>query len=203
MLQEPRLQPVANSRIASSRNTLTEGFDRLLASLPQISPLPRLPGSMPASLKPPLRYPLNRTYLGFTGVERRRGSQVQDWLRKGCLMPPPGICSICRSAPGAYHSENYFDMWSMCVVCRTCHQKVHTRHRSPAAWQDWVEKHTTTGDEWFALTPLDPEADFAGYLRRRFGLGYGLIETTVSSMPDWIVDQFPDGGLLSVDFSSA
>ncbi len=200
MFEEPRLQPVANSRTASSRKTLTEAFDRLFASLPKISPLPRLPGSMPASLKPPLLYPVNKAYLGFTGVERRRGSQVQDWLRKGGLMPPPSVCSICRKGPGAYHSENYFDMWSMCVVCRTCHTKVHTRHRSPAAWQGWVERHAQTGSEWFALTPLDPQADFAGYLRRRFGRDYGLVQTTVSSTPAWVADQFPNAGLLSLNF---
>lgn len=179
----------------------TELFDRLFASLPRIEPVRRRMGMLPTSYFPMMQWSLNRPYLGFTPQERRREHQVQIWITRGGLLPRPSPCSVCGETKStAFHAENYYDIWSMCSICQNCHKRLHLRHRNPRSWSQLVEQHRVSGDEWFALTPMDSDADFAGYLRRRFGDGYGLMEVSVRPLPDWITDQVPDTGLMPLDF---
>lgn len=158
------------------------------------------PFALPEKLKNPLTYPVNKTYLGFSGVERRRGAQVGDWLIKSGLISGPGVCEICGASKTAYHSENYFDIRSVRAVCRSCHRLIHIRHREPRQWSQLVERYARTGTEWFVATPADPQADFRGYLKRTIGADYDLLTATFHGSPPWIEDQFPEDKLLDINY---
>lgn len=180
--------------------SLTDCFDRLFDSLPRIVPTCDAKASLPRSFVPMLQWPLSRPYLGFTPIDRRREHQVQTWLLKGGLLPRPVTCSICGTSHGVnYHAEDYYNAWRMPQVCIACHRILHSRHRNPTAWLDLVEQHARTGEEWFWITPLDPLADFANYLRRRFGSGYTLLKVSLERLPNWIGDQFPPEGLMPLE----
>lgn len=179
----------------------TQAFDRLFDSLPVIHPIQRRIGELPKSFFPMMQWPLNRFYLGFTPQDRRREHQLQVWFQKGGMLPRAGACTICRETRNtSFHAEDYYSIWTMCAICQSCHKILHMRHRHGNAWRSLVDQYTVTGNEWFALTPLDSDADFAGYLRHRFGPRYNLLGVSVEHFPDWVKDQVPDTGMMPLDF---
>ncbi|MFC3208345.1 hypothetical protein [Aquamicrobium soli] len=181
--------------------SLTDNFDRLFDSLPRIVPAYDTNASMPRAFIPMLQWPLSRPYLGFTPVDRRREHQIQTWLMRGGLMPRPATCSMCgTSSDVAYHAEDYCDAWRMLQVCKGCHRILHSRHKMQFAWLDLINRHSRTGEEWFCFTPLDPLADFAGYLRRRFGPDYTLMRRSIECLPTWVIHQLPKTGLMPLEF---
>lgn len=170
-----------------------------LGTLPFGTPTKRLS----TRLKPPLARPLSGFYLGFTPVERRRGSQLHDWLRRAGIFSPPGRCEICGAPNGCYHSENYYDIRTARVVCQQCHRVLHRRRSRPGDWLRLVQSHARTGKEWFVITPLDPDTDFAGHLRGRFGEDYDLLSASLQGLPAALIQRFPYDQLLSLSDQSA
>lgn len=172
-------------------------FERLYDAL---RPRPLLPvlRPLPKALCAPLRWPLNRNYLGFTGQDRRRGYQLAKWLEGLGCRPLRGPCEICGAQQSAWHSENYLDIRSARAVCRECHFLLHRRRTLPSQWQKRVERYARTGDEWYVLTPLDPDTDFAGYLRFRFGPDYDLLSASLQGLPGAVVQSFPKHQLLQL-----
>jgi hypothetical protein len=132
---------------------------KLLAALP----VRQLRPSKKAVELPPNLHPLSRSYNGFSGAERRRGWQLNLYLKQMGSLPWPKLCDIC-SAPGAkYHSENYFASPNSPAVCRSCHYILHTRWRNPESFMLLVGAHGN-GTKWFEF--LGTRAiDLAGYLR--------------------------------------
>lgn len=114
-------------------------------------------------------------YNGFTGKERLRTFEVAKWLAAIGAMPHSGQCSICGSAADQQHAEDYFDLTTWMDICRGCHSSLHSRFRTPAAWQRRLDKLEVPQDHWSRRLP-EQQPDIAAYHRTR-----GVIEPTHAS----------------------
>ena len=108
-------------------------------------------------------------YNGFSHEERVRGWQVINFLMDNGLMARPAVCCISgRSDRVTLHSETYYD-WRPYALNQSIHLALHRRFRSPDQWQAIVARYAVTGEEWFALLPLEP-VNLAEDLRARYGM---------------------------------
>lgn len=129
--------------------------------------------SLPRRTTPALyqvsRWPLLKPYNGFSGVERRRGGQLAEWLLAAGCIAMPERCDIC-SGPGplSLHGESYYDVSRDPALCRSCHRALHMRPFQWDAWRRIVDASAVTGREWFALAPQHG-LDLAQHLREKFG----------------------------------
>ena len=150
-------------------------------------PQPNAPRRYPVS-----RYPLLRSYGGFTGIERRRGGQLAGWLLAAGCLTLASKCDICGSeGPLALHGEIYYDVTRDPTLCALCHRLTHLRfHR----WNDWrrlVDASAVTGSEWFALIPRHA-VDVAQHLRNRWGwMAADLESSPMCPLPKAIVAALP------------
>ena len=93
------------------------------------------------------------TYNGFDHDQRVRKWQALDLaIRMGLEQPVERFpCSVCGSPPSpviAYHSEDYGEMTGHYPVCKSCHQRLHNRFRSPQRWREFVVV-VGNGSKWF------------------------------------------------------
>ena len=125
------------------------------------------PVAVPLKRLPPPSYHGDNPYNGFTGAERRRGDQVLIVLRKQGVIAQPDCCDICGTTKMVgFHGEDYFDSFSLAVLCFPCHMALHRRFRYP---RSWLERLAGNPDspliaDYRAL-PMQ-EVDFAGWLRQ-------------------------------------
>lgn len=168
----------------------TFDIDEYLAALPvqQFStPMSNAPSRYQVS-----RWPLLKSYNGFSGEERRRGGQLAVWLlAAGCVALPPK-CDICVSSePLGLHNEGYYHVGRTPALCRNCHKAIHLRQWQWGAWRKIVDASAITGREWFALAPRYG-LDIARHLRSRWGLSVIDIERSpITPLPDDIVALLP------------
>lgn len=169
--------------------------DAYIASLPvrELRP-PRL--DAPTRF-PTWRWPLPRSYNGFSGIERVRGWQVSRWLEAAECLTCPEKCEICCGGSGvAFHSETYAHIARAPALCRSCHRALHRRHTEWREWRSIVDAGTRTGEEWFA-TALRHGFDLAGHLRARRGWrAADLLLSPITALPPSISTALP-GNLLS------
>lgn len=138
------------------------------------------------------RYPLLKSYNGFSGEERRRGGYLALWLlAAGCVALPPQ-CDVCGSKePLQLHSESYYHVGRTPSICRSCHKAIHLRPWQWSAWRRIVDASATTGREWFALMPRYG-LDIAQHLRNRWGWEVADIERSpMTPLPDFITARLP------------
>ena len=169
----------------------TVDLDEYLAALPtrELSP----PRPYAPRLYQVSRWPLLKSFNGFTGVERRRGGQLAGWLlATGCIAMPTR-CDICGSrGPLSLHGENYYDATRDPALCRPCHRALHMRPYQWRVWRDIVDASATTGREWCALAPVHG-LDLAQHLRQRFGRKVVDIERSpLSPLPEAIMSTLPN-----------
>ncbi len=165
-------------------------YDAYLDALPRNvlgPPRPDAPTSYPVT-----RYPLLKSYNGFSGIERRRGGHLAGWLLAAGCMTLADQCDICgRAGPLAPHGENYYLPASDPTLCRTCHRAIHLRFYR---WHDWrllVDATAVTGNEWFARVPRR-EIDIAQHLRDRWGWHAADLERSpICPFPDFIAEALP------------
>ena len=180
-------------------------FDRLYDALPRIRPVfvQQNLSVLPRSFFNPFKFDkMLPAYNGFRPAERTREYQLQVWLQSAGVLPRPvGPCQLCGAEGRVeFHAENYYDIWQMHALCKSCHMLTHRRHTNPERWLTVTRMNRKTGDEWFNFAPREGE-DFAAYLRNRFGAEYGLVErTSMSPLPKWIKDAGLPKGLLAHDF---
>lgn len=138
------------------------------------------------------RWPLLRSYSGFSGEERRRGGQLIGWLQAAGCLPRPSRCHICHSRERVgFHSESYYHILRPVMLCNACHMAVHRRHFAWDAWRRIVDGAALTGREWFALAPRHG-IDIAQHLRDRWGWTAADIECSpISPLPDHIAALLP------------
>ena len=137
-------------------------------------------------------WPLLKPYNGFSGIERRRGGQLVDWLRAAGCLELPSQCDICAgSGPLGLHSETYYHADRCPTLCRRCHRALHLR---PYQWTEWrriVDASAITGREWFALAPQHG-VDIAQHLRNRMGWQVADIERSpLTPLPECIRAALP------------
>lgn len=116
-------------------------------------------------------HPLRQVYNGFTGIERRRGSILYEWLIAAGILEKPQMCDVCGDARSVrYHSENYYNPFNNPALCWPCHSAIHLRFRN---WDHWCSRLPLrrTGREWFCLLPRTREeaATVAPTVRLIFG----------------------------------
>jgi len=145
---------------------------------------------------PPLyresRWPLLRSYNGFSGEERRRGGQLIGWLQAAGCLPRPTRCDICgsRERVGS-HSETYAHVQRVVSICPACHRALHLRPWQWDAWRRIVDRAAVTGNEWFAVMPRHG-IDIAQHLRDRWGPSVMDIErSAIAPLPDAITALLP------------
>jgi len=139
------------------------------------------------------QWPLLRDYNGFSGTERRRGGQLIGWLQAAGCLPRPSRCDICKSRTKvAFHSESYYHVLRPATLCNACHMAAHKRHFAWDAWRRIVGAYSTTGREWWALTPRYC-LDIAAHLRDRYGwLAADLARSPIAPLPDEIAALLPE-----------
>lgn len=143
------------------------------------------------------RWPLLKSFNGFSGVERRRGGQLATWLLTAGCMALPEHCEICRRpGPLCLHGEVYYDVTRDPALCAPCHRALHFRPYQWDAWRRIVDGAAITGREWFALAPRHG-IDLAQHLRDRFGWRVADIEQSpLSPLHDEIATLLPTNMLL-------
>jgi hypothetical protein len=165
-------------------------LDEYLAALPtrQLSG----PRHRPPKLYQVSRWPLLKSFNGFSGIERRRGGQLATWLLAAGCIAMPERCEICASLGSlGLHGEVYYDVTRDPVLCRSCHRALHFRPFQWDAWRRIVEAAAVTGREWFALAPRHG-LDLADHLRKTFGPRVADIEQSpLLPLPDEIAVLLP------------
>lgn len=146
------------------------------------------------------RYPLLKSYNGFSGEERRRGGYLALWLLAAGCVSLPERCDICaRREPLQLHNETYYHVGRTPALCRPCHRAIHLRPWQWDAWRGLVDASATTGREWFALAPRYG-LDIAQHLRNRWGWGVADIERSpMTPLPEFIASVLP-GNMLGHPF---
>lgn len=165
-------------------------YDAYLDALPRHvlgQPRPDAPTRYPVT-----RYPLLKSYNGFSGLERRRGGHLAGWLVAAGCMTLGSQCDICGSRGSlALHGENYYLPSSDPTLCRQCHSAIHLRFYR---WDDWrrlVHASSVTGREWFARIPRH-RIDIAQHLRDRWGWhAANLEQSPICPFPDVIAEALP------------
>lgn len=111
-------------------------------------------------------------YNGFTGQERINGWRLVKFLIVQKIVPNPvgKPCEICSTTHETnYHNENYYEPWKPYILCKTCHFALHNRLKGKwNEWQDLINRHLKTGDEWFMKLPSE-KIDMAKDLREKHG----------------------------------
>lgn len=169
-------------------------IDEYLAALPVqplSTPRPDAPTRYQIS-----RWPLLKSYNGFSGEERRRGGQLAVWLLAAGCVALPSQCDVCGSRePVQLHNETYYHVGRTPALCRRCHSALHLRQWQWHAWRKIVDGAADTGREWFALAPRYG-LDIAGHLRNHWGWGVAQIERSpMSPLPYLIRMKLPDNML--------
>ncbi len=112
------------------------------------------------------RYPLLKSYNGFSGIERRRGGQLAGWLQAAGCLTMGGCCDICGNRGSlALHGEQYYDVSRDPTLCRGCHKAIHMRFYQYDNWRRIVEASAITGNEWFSRIPRHAIAAEVGISR--------------------------------------
>ena len=178
---------------------MTDGHSRFdvdayLDALPRhrlASPRPDAPTHYQVS-----RYPLLKSFNGFTGIERRRGGQLAGWLMVAGCLTLPLQCDICGSrGPLALHGDNYYDVTRDPTLCRPCHRLIHLRFYRWNDWEKLVSASSITGSEWFTLIPRHA-VDIAQHLRNRWGWGPADLERSpLCPLPGPIAAALPNNML--------
>jgi hypothetical protein len=157
------------------------------AALPRLEPreMSRARYTRPSGYFTAGKWPLSLPYNGFTGGERAREHQVMNWIRDAGFLPPPGPCDMCGSTNRTgYHAEDYFDPWRMMALCGGCHRAIHQRFSNPMPWVSRVAEFSYTGEEWFALAPMD-HVRYADWLRAN-GKGAPVETLGGLALPEWV-----------------
>lgn len=177
------------------RGEPTIDLDEYIAALPSRPLAPPRP-SAPTRYQA-VSYALLKPYNGFSGVERRRGGQLGNWLRAAGCVTLPSSCDICGGpGPLGQHSETYYHVGRDPALCRRCHRALHLRSWQWDAWLRIVKAATRTGQEWFVLAPRYG-LDLAGHLRARWGHQAADIERSpITPLPESIASLLP-GNMLA------
>jgi hypothetical protein len=127
---------------------------------------PRHSVEIPAKVRRWSGSPLSH-YNGFTGEERIAGWQVTKHLQQRGLLPRPSECELCgHQGRVGFHSEHYYDPWSVIALCVGCHGVAHRRFRYPASWIKRIEQNPRrVAQSGLAALPSDV-IDFAGWLQK-------------------------------------
>ena len=105
-------------------------------------------------------------YNGFTSKERLRTFEIAKWLIASEAMQHTERCSICGAAADQQHAEDYFDLHTWMDICRSCHTSLHSRFRTPDAWERRLASHSLPTDHWAVRLPAFP-IDVAAFHRSR------------------------------------
>lgn len=128
-------------------------------------------------------------YNGFTGQERINGWRLVKFLvNQGIVTNPAGKpCEVCSTTDNTnYHNENYYTPWQPHILCRTCHFALHNRLKGKwNEWQELINKHTKTGDEWFMKLSSE-KIDMAKELREANGDDIANIIKNCKLIPEGI-----------------
>lgn len=165
-------------------------LDKYLAALP--TRLIGAPRRCPPELYKVSRWPLLKSFNGFSGIERRRGGQLAEWLLAAGCIAMPERCDICTSpGPLGLHGESYYDVSRDPALCRRCRRALHLRPYQWKAWEEIVNASAKTGREWFALARRQG-LDLAQHLRDKLGWRAADIERSpLLPLPDKIVALLP------------
>lgn len=171
-----------------------EYFERLLSALPNHAVAKPRWAAPPRF--PTWRWPLPRSYNGFTGIERVRGWQVSRWLEACGALTRPTRCDICMGQDRpAFHSETYYHIARAPAICHRCHRALHRRQREWAFWQSLAARHAVTGREWWCLLRPEP-VDLAAHLRETSGWqAADLFRSLLERAPKPITDLLPSNML--------
>lgn len=120
------------------------------------------------------RWPVTKTYNGFTGEERIRGWQVSHWLQDTDqllnLSKQSCQCSICGKLENiSYHNENYYEPWTAKLVCKSCHFYLHARFRNPNGLEILRTRAGHNEPENWVLGISKSKIDLALKLRKQYG----------------------------------
>lgn len=105
-------------------------------------------------------------YNGFTAQERLRTFEIAKWLIKSGAMQHSGRCSICGAPADQQHAEDYFDLETWMDICRGCHSSLHSRFRTPAAWDRRIERFALDAGHWAKALPTC-QIDVAAFHRSK------------------------------------
>lgn len=102
---------------------------------------------------PQWHWPLIGPYNGLSGAARIRGWQLLRFYQANRWLTYEDVCSVTGIAGDTQlHNEDYARPWDALPVSKRAHRLIHTRHRFPRAWGEFLA-HEALPDTWAAALP--------------------------------------------------